>query len=117
MEEKNYSSAKRGLLKVVTYLAKLTPSNYLGPHKVSVCWSCSIFTAAVSESTLLTQVSLAETRASQAGAEYFFEGLQEVGPRHRDHDVQLVHHIVRFVNDGTWNVSQVVPQVQHQAHG
>ena len=52
---------------------------------------------------------------AQRGTTYFFEGLQEVGARHGDHDVDLVYHIERFVDDGVRNVGQVVRQVQHQA--
>ena len=38
---------KRRKLKLDTHLAKLTLNKYLGPHKVSACWSSCIFTAAL----------------------------------------------------------------------
>ena len=40
---KNSSIAKRRQLRLGAYLAKLTPSKYPGPQKVSACWSNSIY--------------------------------------------------------------------------
>ena len=43
---KKFFKYKKRRLKLDTYLAKLNLSKYLGPHKVSACWSSGIFTAA-----------------------------------------------------------------------
>ena len=40
---KNSSYTKRRQIKLGTYLARLTPIKYLGPHNVSACWSSSIY--------------------------------------------------------------------------
>ena len=44
---KKFSYAKMRQLMYGTYLTKLSPSKYLGYHKVSAFWSISTFSAAV----------------------------------------------------------------------
>ena len=55
---RKYSSKSKSQIKLGTYLGKLTPSKYLGPHKVSACWSSCIFTAAVNETLVYESESV-----------------------------------------------------------
>ena len=50
---KNSFNANGRQLKLGTYQAKLTPSEYLGINKVTASWSSSIFTVVVSYLILL----------------------------------------------------------------
>ena len=68
----NYSlNAKRRLLKFGTYLAKLTSRKYLGPHKVSVCWSNCFLSCLFYECGIELGTSRSEIQIATNGAQSY----------------------------------------------